>query len=66
MTLTQPHAYQALLVSKALEIYAQTGMKVNRDYTPKRMMQVASRLTGKTFRPRDYLGAAKALKELVK
>jgi hypothetical protein len=61
-----PKAYSIIVLAKALEIYARTGVKVNTAYMPSVMMRRASELTGKTFRARDYLGAAQALKELIK
>lgn len=61
-----PLVYQRLVIAKALEFYARTGRKVNTAYTPRAMMATAAHLTGKTFRPRDYLGAAQALRETLK
>lgn len=63
--MTGPEALQALAVSSALRLYAKTGIKANTAYTPTAMMRVVTQLTGKTFKSRDYLGAAKALKQLV-
>ena len=57
--------YQALVIAKALELYAKTGRSVNRAYTPKAMMRTAAAITGQTFKPRDYLVAAKALRDFV-
>ena len=54
--------YQATVIGSALRLYAKCGLKVNRAYTPSAMMKVATALTGKTFKARDYLGAADALK----
>jgi hypothetical protein len=56
------NAYAALTIAQALKLYAQTGMKVNRAYTPKAMMQMATKVTGQKFAARDYLGAADALR----
>ena len=56
-------AYQATVIAKALEIYAKHKLRVNRTYTPAAMMAQAERLTGRTFKARDYLGAAKALRK---
>lgn len=53
--------YRSIVIAKALRLYAKTGIKVNRDYTPKNMMAMATKLTGKKFAARDYLGAAEAL-----
>ena len=54
-------AFRALSIAKALSLYAKTGIKVNRAYTPKAMMAAAAAITGQRFRARDYLGAAEAL-----
>ncbi len=55
--------HRALVVAKALDVYARTGILVNRSCTPKAMMETAVSITGQQFRPRDYVGAAKALRE---
>lgn len=57
-----PHTYQAVVIAKALELYSVHRLKVNKAYTPKAMMAMAGKITGKTFMPRDYVGAAKALR----
>jgi len=51
-------AFRAITIAHALRLYAKSGMKVNRAYTPKRMMQVASAMTGHSYKARDYVGAA--------
>lgn len=56
-----PETIRRLAIASALRLYARTGMKANRSYTPKAMMATAERLTGQRFAPRDYLGAAEAL-----
>lgn len=66
MSFTGPDAvkvYQATVVGSALRLYARTGMKANRAYTPSAMMRVATALTGKKFKAREYLEAADALKD---
>ncbi len=60
--ITNVSVYRAMVVASALRLYAKTGMKANRAYTPKAMLATASQITGKTFRARDYVGAADALK----
>ena len=55
--------FRALAIASALDLYARTGMKANRAYTPSNMMRVAKEITGKTFKARDYTGAATALRE---
>lgn len=52
-------------IASALRIYAKTGMKMNRAYTPKAMLAAAARYTGKTFKRGQYLAAAEALSEKV-
>jgi hypothetical protein len=55
--------FQALAIAQGLKLYARTGMRINRAYTPKNMMAVAAQLTGQRFKARDYLGAAQALSD---
>ena len=59
-----PEIYQMLVIKKALELYAKHGIKANRAYTPRAMIQTAERLTGRHFN-RDYLSAARALGQLI-
>jgi hypothetical protein len=57
--------FRALAVASALRLYAKTGMKVNRAYTPKNMLAVATAETGRTFKGANkYNDAADALTEL--
>jgi hypothetical protein len=58
----QIEIYRATVIGSALKLYAKTGLKVNRAYTPKAMMQAAEQITGQKFKARDYQGAADALK----
>lgn len=58
--------YQALVVRKALQLYAKTGIKANSAYTPSAMMRTAERITGRRFKSRDYLGATAALEVWLK
>jgi len=55
--------YQAVIIAGALKLYARTGIKANRAYTPKNMMLMATKITGRKFKARDYMGAHDALKE---
>lgn len=48
-------------IATALRLYARTGLKANRAYTPTNMMRAAAHHTGQTFKARDYEGAAAAL-----
>ena len=65
MTMIDPYIYQAAVIRQALTMYKKTGMKVNRAYSPKAMMLTAERITGKTFKARDYAGAIDALNEWI-
>jgi len=47
-------AFRAISIGSALKFYAKTGMKVNRVYTPTRMLAVASSMTGKTYKRGQY------------
>lgn len=55
------NVYAATALASALRLYAKSGMKVNRAYTPKAMIAKANEITGKKFKARDYEGAAAAL-----
>lgn len=64
LTLTGPAQvaiYRAIVIASALDLYAKTGMCPNRAYTPRAMMSAAAKITGRTFKARDYAGAAAAL-----
>ncbi len=58
-----PEIYRALVIASGLRLYARTGMKPNRAYTPMAMMIAARHITGWHGESRDYEGAAKALTE---
>ena len=53
--------YQMMVIAAALRLFAKSGLKVNRNYTPNAMMRAATHLTGQRFKARDYVGAADAL-----
>lgn len=53
-------------IASALELYARTGMKASRTYTPSAMLAAATRYTGKMFKRGQYLEAAQALREAAK
>jgi len=55
------NVYRATVFASALRLYAKTGIKVNRAYTPTAMMKVATEITGVKFKARDYEGAAEVL-----
>lgn len=62
----QVSVFAMITLKSALSLYAKTGMKANRAYTPTAMMRTASRMTGKKFKARDYAGAIAALEEVIK
>jgi hypothetical protein len=55
--------FRAIVIANALDLYARTGMKANRMYTPANMRRTAEHITGKKFKARDYAGMAAALRE---
>ena len=50
--------YQAIVIASGLRLYAKTGMKPNRQWTPTNMLKAASRITGKPYKRGDHLKAA--------
>lgn len=57
--------FVASTLRSGLKLYAATGIKPNRMWTPKAMMAKASEITGKKFKARDYAGAQAALTEWI-
>ena len=53
--------YRACVIKSALQLYAKTGMKANRAYTPTAMLAAASDITGLKFRRGQYQQAADAI-----
>ena len=54
--------FRCHVIASALRLYAKTGMKANRAYTPKAMLAAATAETGRTFKGANkYLEAADAL-----
>ena len=58
------NVFRCKVVAAALRLYAKTGMKANRAYTPTAMLRVATEETGKHFKRGQYLEAAEALEAL--
>jgi hypothetical protein len=52
--------YQALVVKQGLKAI-KVGMRLNRSYTPKNLMAMTTKITGKKFKARDYDGAIAAI-----
>lgn len=63
MTSVPPAIFQAFVIASALELYAKTGMKANRSYTPTNMIKAANAITGHVYRRGQYMAAAQALRE---
>ena len=57
--------FQAITIKSALKLYANTGMKANRAYTPKNMMAMVTKITGQKLAARDYMGGVKALENWI-
>lgn len=53
--------FRARAVASALRLYARTGLKANRAYTPSAMLAVATEVTGRKFKRGQYAEAAAAL-----
>jgi hypothetical protein len=57
--------FALIVVSSALKTYATSGLRMNRAYTPKAMLEAAERYTGKTFKGKEkYKEASVALSAL--
>lgn len=52
------------VLASGLRLYAKTGMKPNRMYTPKAMLETATKYTGKAYKRGQYEQAAQDLTEL--
>lgn len=57
--------YVAITLKHGLKMYAATGIKPNRLWTPKAMMTKAAEITGKKFKARDYMAASAALEKWI-
>lgn len=55
--------FRAIVIASALDLYAKTGMRANRAYTPTNMLRAAREITGRTFKRGQYADAAHALRE---
>jgi len=64
--MTDPNLYRALAIAKALKLYDNTGMKVNKAYTPTAMLRSAARITGNNYKRGEYMKAHDDIMELLK
>lgn len=55
-------AFVATALASGLRLYAKTGMRPNRAWTPTAMLRKAESLTGQKFKRGEYIKAADALK----
>lgn len=53
--------FRGAVIASALRLYAKTGMKANRAYTPSAMLKAAEEITGRKFKRGQYLEAADAI-----
>ena len=49
--------YQAVVLKSGLKLFAKTGMKPNRAWTPTRMLRLAEHITGHKFKRGEYMKA---------
>lgn len=64
--LTTPHSiemYRMVVIRSGLKVYLETGMKVNRMYTPGRMVEAISQKTGKQYK-RSKNGMKQAFEDI--
>ena len=59
-----PSVYQILAVKHGLKA-CKAGIRLNRSYTPKNLRLMTEKITGKTFKARDYDGMIVALEEVL-
>ena len=48
--ITNMPLFRALVIRSAIDLYLKTGIKANRNYTPKNMLRAAGEITGTTFK----------------
>ena len=61
----QVAAFRAKTIAVALELYAKTGIKVNRAYTPTAMLAAAAEITGQPYKRGQYVQAAADIHNLI-
>lgn len=55
------NVFAMAVLASGLRLYAKTGMRPNRAWTPTAMLRTAAAHTGQTFKRGEYLKAADAL-----
>jgi len=53
------------VLASALKLYAKTGMKASRAYTPTNMLKTATRYTGNKYKRGEYMTAHDDLRALI-
>lgn len=59
------NVFAMVTIKHAIKLYAKTGMRVNRAYTPTAMKRTAEQMTGKTFKRGDWSGMIVALDAVI-
>jgi len=54
--------FRAAVIASACRLYAQTGIKANRAYTPTAMLKAATQITGQKYRRGQHMKAALDIK----
>ena len=57
--------FAIVVLASALKLYARTGMKANRAYTPTNMLKTATRYTGNKYKRGEYMTAYDDLRHLI-
>lgn len=58
-------AYQAITLKHAIKLYARTGMKANRSYTPTNMLKAATTFTGRKYKRGQFELAISDLEDFI-
>ena len=64
--MTNPNLYRALVIAKSLRLYANTGIKTNKAYTPTAMLRNATWITGNNYKRGEYMKAHDDIMELIR
>jgi hypothetical protein len=57
--------FQALSLASGMDLYAKTGMRPNRAWTPTAMLRTAGSMTDKTYKRGQYAQASADLRAMV-
>lgn len=59
------NVFRSAVIASALRLYAKTGMKANRAYTPTAMLKAAAEITGQKYKRGEYMKAAEDISACV-